>query len=161
LVGACATTQPPTAKASEVEQIQCGSGSAEAEDIRVVENATVLKAQPLYSHVMSGPNGAEERVDGAKLLVRPPEGVSAERMTRIIQCHSARALLGKVDRSPFPDDPFWLPNTWVTVEVRPEGGNYAVVLEANDLPTNIELARRVMAYAEAHGSRSAASPAPY
>jgi hypothetical protein len=84
------------------------------------------------------------------LVVRPPEGVSPERMTRIIQCHSARALLGQIDRSQFPDDPFWLPDTWVSIEVKPDNGNYAVTLEANDIPTNLKLAARAKAYAEAH-----------
>jgi hypothetical protein len=158
---ACSTTLPAIDTASRVEEVQCGSGSAEAADIRLVQQAVVLKAEPLYSHVMTGGNGAEERVDGAKLVIRPPEGVSAERMTRIIQCHSAQALLGKIDRSAFPDDPFWLPNTWVSVEVRPEAGHYAVVLEANDLPTNIELAHRVIAYAESHTSPGAAAPSSY
>jgi hypothetical protein len=160
LLGACATTLPPTVQASQVEQVQCG-GSAAAADIRLVQQAAVLKAEPLYSHVITGANGAEERVDGAKLVIRPPDGVSADRMTRIIQCHSAQALLGKIDRSAFPDDPFWLPNTWVSVEVRSEAGNYAVVLEANDLPTNIELAHRVLAYAESHASSGVAAPSTY
>jgi hypothetical protein len=150
LATACAASLPPTEKAAEVERLQCDSGSTEAQDIRLLEAASVIHAEPLYSHVMTGNNGAEERVDGAKLVIRPPVGVSADRMTRIIQCHSARALLGQVDRSQFPDDPFWLPETWVSVEVRPENGNYTVTIEANDVPSNIRLAARAKAYAASH-----------
>jgi hypothetical protein len=151
LVAACATSAvPPRSQAAEVERIQCGSGEADSEDLAVLQTAGVIKAEPLYSHVLTGNNGAEERMDGVKLLLRPPDGVSADRMTRIIQCHSARAFLGKVDRAKLPDDPFFLPDTWVSVEVRPENGNYAVILEANDLSTNLQLAAHARAYAEAH-----------
>jgi hypothetical protein len=150
LVCACATAVPPSAKAAEVERIQCDSGPTGADDIHLLQSAAVIRSEPLYSHVITGNNGFEERVDGAKLIIRPPAGVSAERMTRIIQCHSARALLGQADRANFVDDPFWLPDTWVTVEVTPENGNYAVTLEANDVPTNIRLAARARAFADAH-----------
>jgi hypothetical protein len=146
----CATNLPPERTAAEVERVQCDSPASSDADLHVLSNAKVLEVKPLYSHVITGTNGAEERVDGAKLVVRPPEGISAERMTRMIQCHAARALLGKVDRASFPDDPFWMPDTWISVEVRPENGNYAVVLEANDLPTNIKLAARAREYAAAH-----------
>lgn len=149
LAAGCATAVPPKTQAAEVERVQCPAGNADSENLRVLESASVIRSEPLYSHVITGNNGSEQRVDGAKLLVRPPEGVSAEQMTRIIQCHSARALLGKVDRAQFPDDPFWLPGTWVSVEVRPENGNYAVTLEANDVPTNLKLAARAKAYADA------------
>jgi hypothetical protein len=157
LVGAaCASTLPPASKAAEVERIQCSDANA-AGDLRVLTDAKVIEARPLYSHVITGNNGFEERVDGAKLVIRPPEGISPEQMTRILQCHSARALLGQVDRSQFPDDPFWLPETWVSIEVKPDNGNYSVTLEANDIPTNLKLAARAKAYAEAHpldGTRS-------
>jgi hypothetical protein len=152
----CANTLPPATQAAEVERIQCDSG--QASDLQVMQSASVIKAEPLYSHVLThGSNDAEERVDGAKLVIRPPEGVSPERMTRILQCHGARALLGKVDRASLPGDPFWLPDTWVSVEVKSENGNYAVTLEANDAPSNIKLAARAMAFAEAHPLRSSTS----
>jgi len=147
---ACATAPPPSVRAGEVERIQCDSESAGVNEVHVLQTASVVRVEPLYSHVLTGNNGAEERVDGVKLLIRPPEGVTPERMTRILQCHDARALLGKVDRSAFPDDPFWLPGTWVSVEVRAESGNYAVILEADDVTTNLRLAERAKIFAQAH-----------
>jgi hypothetical protein len=146
LASGCGAATSPRDQAAEVERVQCGSSSTDADDERVIEGASVIKSEPLYSHVITN-TGFEERVDGAKLVIRPPEGVSAERMTRVIQCHSARALLGKIDNAKFQDDPFWLPDTWVSVEVHPEEGNYAVTLEANDIPTNLRLAARAKAYA--------------
>jgi hypothetical protein len=150
VAAACAGALPPQTRAAEVERVQCGDGTAAADDLRVLTNAKVIEAEPLYSHIITGSNGLESRVDGTKLVIRPPDGVSAERMTRILQCHSARALLGQIDRSQLPDDPFWLPDTWVSIEVKPDNGNYAVTLEANDIPTNLKLAARAKAYAQAH-----------
>src|SRR5271165_4774009 len=100
-LAACTATVTPRTQAAEVERMQCATGPAGADEIRVLETATVLASQPLYSHVITGNNGSEQRVDGAKIVIRPPDGVSAERMTRILQCHSARQLLGKVDRAQF------------------------------------------------------------
>jgi hypothetical protein len=154
----CAATLPPATQAAEVERVQCDSGKASDAELQIVQSASVIQAEPLYSHVLThGGNDAERRVDGAKLVIRPPEGVSADRMTRILQCHGARALLGKLDHASLPEDPFWLPDTWVTVEVKPENGNYSVTLEANDAPSNIKLAARAMAFAEAHPLRSSTS----
>jgi hypothetical protein len=156
VTAACATTLPPEQKAAEVERFQCDSNPVVAnEDVRILERASVISSEPLYSHVLTGADDSEQRVDGAKLVIRPPDGVSAERMTRIIQCHAARALLGKLDRAGLPDDPFWLPDTWVSVEVRPENGNYAVVLEANDVRTNLKVAAGARRYALSHALAAA------
>jgi hypothetical protein len=153
---ACAIAVPPATQAAQVERVQCDSGAAEANDLRIVQGASVIAAEPLYSHVLTG-TGAEERIDGAKLIIRPPADVSADRMTRILQCHGARALLGKVERSSLSDDPFWLPDTWVSVEVKVEDGNYAVTLEAGDTSGNLKVAARARAFAAAHPLRESAA----
>jgi len=150
VLAGCTQAVPPRSQAAAVEQMQCGTAEQATADMKVLETASVIAAEPLYSHVITGNNGMENRVDGAKLLIVPPAGVTADQMTRLLQCHSARALLGKVDRAQFPDDPFWLPNAWVSVEVRPENGNYAVVLEANDVPGNLKLAAHAKAFAGTH-----------
>ena len=111
---------------------------------------SVLAEESISTRVMSGLNGTEDRVDGAKLVIRPPDGITAERLTRILQCHAARALLGQDEQAVLRDDPFWLPNAWIHVDVRPEDGNYAVRLEADDLPTSIKIAERAREYAATH-----------
>lgn len=144
---ACAGKVAPADKAASVEQLQC-DGRAPGDDLQMLQNTAVLRASPLYSHVISGKNSTEDRVTGARLLVRPPEDVSPERMTRILQCHSARALLGQVDTSRFADDPYWLPDAWLDIQVTPDNGNYEVVVRADSIPDGLQVLRRATAFAE-------------
>jgi hypothetical protein len=146
---ACASTsQRATVKAAGVERLQCDSGVAQ-NDVQLLQSVKVLGIEPIYSHVMTMDN-SEERVNGAKLLIRPPKGVSAEDMTRVLQCHSARVLLGQVSGAAVPDDPYWLPDTWVNINVKPEDGNFAVTLSADTLRDNIQVLGRAHHYADDH-----------
>lgn len=149
LASACASSPAPAARAAGVERMQCDR-EATAQDAQLVRSAAVLHVEPLYSHVMTSNNNSEERVNGAKLLVRPPKGVSAEQMTRVLQCHSARLLLGRVDPNAIPNDPYWLPDTWVNIDVRPENGNFAVIVSADSVRDNLQVFGRANHYADDH-----------
>lgn len=149
VVSGCSVGVQPRAKAAQVAQTQCADARTSQDDMRLLQTTTVLSAQPVYAHVHTSTN-EEERVSGAKLLIRPPDGVSAERLAGILQCHSARVLLGQVDMSRFADDPTWLPDAWVDIDVKPEGGNLAVRVTADRVPENLALVHRAMAFAEAH-----------
>ncbi len=145
----CASTPAPTVKAAQVEQLQCDESTTPQEDNRILESTKVISSEPIYSTVPSVDN-VEHRVNGAKLVVRPPEGVSAERMTRILQCHSARELLGRADSAELASDPYWLPGEWIDIRVTPEDGNYAVTLEADTITKSLQVLARAAAYADAH-----------
>jgi hypothetical protein len=149
LVSACAVGVQPRAKAAQVAQTQCADSRTSQDDIRLLQTTTVLSAQPVYTHVHTNTN-EEERVSGAKLLIRPPDGVSSERLAGILQCHSARVLLGQVDMSRFADDPTWLPDAWVDIDVKPEGGNFAVTLSSDTVAKNLQVLERATAFADAH-----------
>jgi hypothetical protein len=150
LATACTERMAPTAKAARVEQMQCDHSPSGGGDVAVLQRATVLNAGPLYSHVITGKNGSEDRVTGAKLIVRAPEGVSAERLTRALQCHSAQVLLGQVDASRFADDPYWLPDAWLDIDVKPENGNFVVVVRADNVPDGLHVLHRATAFADTH-----------
>ena len=145
---ACASAPPPTTTAAGVERLQCDA-SATAQD-GLVRSTRVLSVEPLYSHIMTSRNNSEERVQGAKLLVRPPKDVSAEELTRILQCHSARVLLGRVNPDTVPNDPYWLPDTWVNIEVKPENGNFAITVSANSVDESLAVFSRANHYADDH-----------
>jgi len=147
LASACASQPRASVQAAGVERMQCDSSSSSQDD--VVRSVAVLHVQPLYSHVRTG-NTSEERVNGAKLMVRPPKGVSAEQLTRILQCHSARVLLGQLNSSAVPNDPYWLPDTWVAIDVKPEDGNFAVTVSADTLRDNLQVYSRANHYADDH-----------
>lgn len=147
LASACASAPPPAARAAGVQQLQCDA-LATSQDA-LVRSAKVLSIAPLYSHIMTN-NMSEERVDGTKLLVRPPPGVTAEQMTRVLQCHGARVLLGQVDREAVRNDPYWLPDRWVNIQVTPENGNFAVTVSAESLSDNLKVFGRANHYADDH-----------
>jgi hypothetical protein len=141
---ACAGKIQPAAKAASVQQTCTASG----DDVRLLQSTTVLGARPLYSHVITGKNDSEERVTGAQLVVRAPDGVSSERLARVLTCHSAQALLGQVDTTRFAADPYWLPDAWLDIDVKSENGNFTVVLRADNVPDGLKVLHRATAFAE-------------
>jgi hypothetical protein len=143
----CISQERPTAPAADVERMQCDPTSAAQDNL--ARSIVVLHVQPLYSHVRTN-NSSEERVNGAKLLVRPPKDVSAEQLTRVLQCHSARLLLGQIDRGAVPNDPYWLPDRWVTIDVKPENGNFAVTVSGDTVRDNLQIYGRANHYADEH-----------
>jgi hypothetical protein len=144
LAAACASVSP-TAKAATVERIQCDSGSSER-NAAVIRALKVVESEPIYSYMASNAGDNDLRVvAGAKVLVRPPEGVSVDQLSRILQCHSAQVLLGEQARTA---DPFWLADTWLTIEVKPERGAYAVTLEAGSVTDNLKVAKHAAAFAK-------------
>jgi hypothetical protein len=147
LAAACAGQPRATVQAASVERMQCDSSSTSQDDL--VRSIAVLNVQPLYSQVGST-GSTEERVNGAKLTVRPPKGVSAEQLTRILQCHSARVLLGQLNGGAIRNDPYWLADTWVTIDVKPENGNFAVTVSADTLRDNLRVYSRAHDYADDH-----------
>lgn len=147
LATACASAPTPASRAAGIEQYQCDA-SATAQD-SLVRSTKVLSVEPLYSHILTG-NTAEQRVDGAQLLVRPPRGVSAEQMTRMLQCHSARVLLGQVNRDAVRSDPYWLPDSWVNIKVTPARGNFVVTLSTDSIHDGLKVLERANDYADNH-----------
>ncbi len=143
---ACSASPPPAAKAAQTEQLQCVPGQTAEQEDQLVRSTRVLAVQPIYSHVRTSNNDAEERVNGAKLLVRPPPGMTIETMTRFLQCHSARILLGQTSAEAVASDPYWLPDTWMNIQVHPEDGNYAVTLSANSIDDNLKVLNRANRY---------------
>jgi hypothetical protein len=108
---------------------------------------TVVKAEPKY-HV-DYCSGAGQ-VFGVKLAVTAPADVSADQLVSILRCHSARALLGQVDASRLPDDPTWLPGSWVDIDVKAEAGHLVVTLNGMNVSDNIRILHRATAFAAAH-----------
>ena len=148
--GCVSNAQPPAAKAAGIERLQCDGSATAQDEVQLLQSVTVLHVEPIYSHVLTANNNSEERVNGAKLLIRPPKGVNAEQMTRILQCHSARVLLGQVNGAAVPNDPYWLSDAWVNIDVKPESGNFAVTVSADTIHDNLLVLGRANHYAGAH-----------
>jgi hypothetical protein len=146
----CASTPAPTVRAAFVEQRQCDASTSPQEAARILGMTKVISSEPIYSNVPTAYDDIEKRANGAKLGIRSPDGISAERMTRILQCDSARQLLGRTDRAELANDPYWLPDAWVDIRVTPEDGNYAVMLEGDSIAKSLQIYARAVAYADAH-----------
>jgi hypothetical protein len=144
---ACTSAPPPAARAAGVERFDQCAGTESG--VALLRSTTVLRMEPIYS-LVSAKDGSENRVSGAKLLVQPPQGLSANQMDRILQCHSAAVLLGHVSGAAVPNDPYWLPDSWVNIDVKPEGGNFAVTLTADSVRDNLRVLGRASHYADEH-----------
>jgi hypothetical protein len=94
--------------------------------------------EPGYSYVASTATNHEARLRGALVHLRPIEGVSKEKLARGLECHQARVILGSAP--PFPDDPYVLPDRWLSLDVDSEGDGFAVQIRADKFPD----ARRVL-----------------
>ena len=149
LLGACMEGVPLTAKAATAERLECPSGAASPDDLRLRESMTVLKIEPEYWRNWCW---GTSKVTGTKLLVRRPNGVSSEELARNLQCANAQAALGRVEPAGLPNDPYGLPGAWVDIDVSPEQGNLAVTLRADSVSNNILLLRRATAFASAQRS---------
>ncbi|MGO9837196.1 MAG: hypothetical protein ACLP1X_23615 [Polyangiaceae bacterium] len=146
--GSACQSQPRAAvRAADIERAQCEPGSPSQDEL--VRSIAVLQVRPALTHMRSNTSG-EERVNGAKLLVRPPHGMSAVQLGRILQCHGARALLGQVNGGYDANDPYWLPDAWVSIDVRAEDGNFAVTLSADTVRDNLRVYGRANHYADEH-----------
>jgi hypothetical protein len=145
----CSEAASPLARAASVEQAQCGDATSVPEDLAILQDTTVLSIAPTY--VVDTCWGTWQ-VSGTKLLMSPPQGVSPERLARVLRCHGARALLRRADAS-MVDDPYWSPDGWVDIEATPVAGRLAVVLRADTVQRNIRVLRRATAFGALHRPR--------
>src|SRR5664280_1579825 len=146
--GCVPASVPPATQAAQVEHQQCTGTPVAQNDEQVLKGTTILKVSPIYGHVHTSYNDYEARVNGATILVQPPEGVAPEQMTRILQCHSARVVLGQIDQAQVTNDPYWLPNSWVEIDVKPQLGSYAITITADSVHNGLEVLARANAYAD-------------
>jgi hypothetical protein len=153
LACACGSQPRPSARAVAVEQIQCTESPTVDEEqmLRLMQGTTVIKSQPLYSLVPTKADQPEARVNGATLVVQPPAGVTADRMTRALQCHSARAVLSQTKEPSFADDPFVLPGSWLDINVEQMQGRYAVTIAARNVHDGLRVLENANAFAENRG----------
>jgi hypothetical protein len=156
MIGACASQPPPNAQAAKTEQLQCSDNPTEEDqyDLALIQSMAVIKSQPLYSLVNTMYVQPEARVNGATLVVQAPPGVSTERMTRALQCHSARAELGQANGAPYGDDPFVLPGAWLSIHVLDNRqGAYAVTIAANNIDNGLKVLRNANTFTVNRGGR--------
>jgi hypothetical protein len=144
LASGCLFEESPSARAAGIERVQCSDPKGRVEDLRILREARVLYVEAEYSvHLASGIG----KVTGTRIVMRPPETVTSEKMTRVLQCHGARAYLRRDEPSPLAHDPFFLPDAWVSIDVASEGGNYVALLSSDTVYNNLRILRRANEFA--------------
>ncbi len=128
--------------ATEQEHKKCDS---QAVDPRLFGPEVVESVEPLYSHVSTSGSNVATRLHGAEVHIRPLPGVTVEYLAHVLQCRSARLVLGRVEAP--PNEPYWLPNGLVKIDVRSESGDFVVSLDGEDLAEAKDILARAQAFA--------------
>jgi hypothetical protein len=103
-------------RATFVEHTRCRAEDDEKNLAPVLSGDAVQGVQPLYTTIEGAKSGVGSELRGVTVTIRPLPGMTAEWLDRELECHSARATLGHGHAA--PDDPFFLPTSFVNIEVR-------------------------------------------
>jgi len=140
----------PADQAAFTERTRCGPEVAESALAPVLEQKTGLLVAPLYSTIEADKSGAQSQLRGALLTIGALPGVTAEWLDRQLECHSARAELGRI---PASEDPFWLPGATVDIDVRPARDGFVIAV-AGYSPSDARLILdRARAFAKANAAQ--------
>jgi hypothetical protein len=135
-----------------MERTRCSPDDDEKVLREVLSGATLQSVHPLYGHTSMGKTGSASDLRGVTVTVAAPAAVTDVWLDRALECHSARAMLGRLPAQ--ANDPFWLPGAAVDIDVRSAKDNFDILVSAY----STEDAARVFARAEAFANaRSAAA----
>jgi hypothetical protein len=153
LASGCPAPAALPARAASMEASECRDVLPAEEEARALESIRVLAVRPkIHQNACNGVC----TVWGVYLVVQPPAGVDPERFAQMLRCHNLRVLDGEVDASRIPNDPFGLRDSWLEIDVKPDAGNYVVMLVGDHVSDTLRILQRAKAYAAAHGP----SPSP-
>jgi hypothetical protein len=138
-------TRTPADRAREIAP-RCKAFSEEASR-NALSPSLIEAVEPAYSYVSSGPVDRQARLRGARVHLRPAEGLSRESLQRNLECHQAGVLLGQI-RGPV-DDPYVLPGVWLDIDADSDGDGFVVAVQTNALASArdvLERARRFVSH---------------
>lgn len=149
LAGACAGTASRNTSTAAVAQNPCRDADVWRDDLRILEPRSVVEIEPHYTRNTCD---GTTQVIGTQVVLRPPSDSSSAALSRMLRCGASRVLVGMHNpASPSPTS-LWLPDGWLDIEVKPEGGNFLVTLSAESVPKNIQLFHRTTDFLGAHGT---------
>jgi hypothetical protein len=147
---ACTHELTPVERAIGVAHVQCTDPQVSRDEARIVRETRVVSVEPITFVSWSARQTGGRAVSGTKLVVNAPDGVNADELTRVLQCHTAKALLGQLDPAALADDPFYLADGWLDSQVGSEDGMLVVKLRADTIWRNLVVLQRATAFAHAH-----------
>jgi hypothetical protein len=116
-------------------------------------DVVIDSVEPAYSYVPAGPNTHDAHLRGAQIRLKPGPGLTKESIQLALECHEAAVTLGR--RPPPPDDPYFLPDTWLEINVDSRGDGFIVRV----LTDAIDDARSVLARARRRAAEKKAAGA--
>jgi hypothetical protein len=140
----------PASQATAFKQTRCSGYADDAPVADILNGSAVEDVTPLYSGGVSKTSSA--KMVGASFYVRPAAGETAEWLNRAIECHSARQT---ADRSASPasaSDPFFLPDSVVSVRVHSAGDTFRIDVEGRSSVDARAIIARAGAFARASGA---------
>jgi hypothetical protein len=126
---------------------RCRTDSEQAGEAYVSSQA-IQSVEP-YSTVVPSSSGHDARMLGARIHVRPLPGLTRELLALTLQCHQARVVLGAATAA--SDDPYVLPDDWLTIDVDSEGNGFVVDVYPVDFKNGREVLARARRYASTAG----------
>jgi hypothetical protein len=150
--GGCAETPGTNISTAAIAQNPCGDANAWREDLRILQAATVVGVEP---HYWRNTCDGTSQVIGTQIVLRRPEDSSSAALTRMLRCGPSRVLVGRDGPSMSSRSSLWLPDGWLDIGVKPDGGNFLVTLSAESVPKNIQLFHHTVDLLGARGAPGA------
>jgi hypothetical protein len=149
LAGACAGTSPRNTSTAAVAQNPCQDADVWREDLRILEPKSVVHIEPHYTRNTCD---GTTQVIGTQVVMRRPADSSFAALSRMLRCGASRVHIGEDNPvGPSPTS-LWLPDGWLDIEVKPDGGDFLVTLSAESVPKNIQLFHRTTELLDGHGT---------
>jgi hypothetical protein len=123
------------------------SSTDEAALAPVLDGTAIEGVEPLYNSVVGYKTGQFSELTGTALTVRPIPGVTAEWLTRALECHSAKRVAGSI-AGVAPNDPFFLPGRMVEIDARSVHGGFRVEVRAAGPAEGHQVLDRAKAFAK-------------
>jgi hypothetical protein len=126
---------------------RCASNADETPIVPLLDGTAIETVEPLYNNGLGGARiGHWSLLVGTVITVRALPGVTAEWLTRELECHSARYVAGNASASTLPNDPFSLPGRMVAIDAQSGHGSFRVEVRAAHPAEAQELLDRARAF---------------
>jgi hypothetical protein len=127
---ASSSVKSPSVQAAELVRTRCASNADETAMASVLDGTAIESVEPLYISVGGYKTSSATELAGSTLKVRPLPGITAEWLTRALECHSAKRMTGNIASTVAPNDPFWLPGKMVEIDARSAHDGFQVDVRA-------------------------------
>lgn len=138
-------TRSPADHARELTQ-RCQAFTEEAA-AALLSPVAIDSVEPAYAHVQSGPSFYQAHLRGARVHLRPIAALSRESITRSLECHQSRVVLGAIQGA--VDDPYGVPGRWLDIDVDSDKDGFVVQLGSDDMSTARDVLDRAKRFAAA------------